>query len=112
MQKNGTFSSALALLTKAESNLEHASLAAFQAFETQYEQFSVAITDCMKSRQRAARWMMMHRAAFDGKSAYEIAAEGDFDMLWDTLSAITEMSDRERLEAGLACAGNQKAVKG
>ena len=60
---------------------------AFREFERQFTNIADALLERVGTRQKASRWMMVHRAIFDGRSAYEVALEGDIDHLWDVVAS-------------------------
>jgi hypothetical protein len=80
-----SFTHSMVRLAGAQENLETASLLAFREFERQFTNLASALLERMGTRQKASRWMMVHRAVFDGRSAYEVALEGDVDRLWDVI---------------------------
>ena len=82
-----SFTHSVVRLAGAQEKLETASLLAFREFERQFANVAGALLERFGTRQRASRWMMVHRAAFEGKSAYEVALEGDVDRLWDAIVA-------------------------
>lgn len=82
-----SFTQSVVRLAGAQEKLDAASLLAFREFERQYTNIADALLERMGTRQKASRWMMVHRAVFEGKSAYEVALEGDIEHLWDAVTA-------------------------
>ncbi len=80
---------ALDLLSQAQHHLEQATLSAFLEFESRHATFAQALIDWSRDRHKAARWMMIQRCAFQGKSGYELVIEGDTDTLWEYISALS-----------------------
>lgn len=60
-------------------------LAAFDALESRHVELAQTLLGNLRSRQRAAHWMCSNQRAFDGRSAYDVLADGDEDMVWDQL---------------------------
>jgi hypothetical protein len=82
-----SFTQSVVRLAGAQEKLETASLQAFREFERQFTNIADALLERMGTRQKASRWMMVHRTIFDGRSAYEVALEGDVDHLWDAVAS-------------------------
>ena len=59
---------------------------AFCTFESTQAGLASMLLQNVGDRHRAERWMSTQRRAFDGKSAYELLAEGDLDRVWDRVS--------------------------
>ena len=84
MQKRTVrFQEIAAEITEVNVLREQVVLKAFQALERQDAPLARILLQNIGDRQRAARWMCMHQRAFDGRSAYEVLAEGDVDSVWD-----------------------------
>ncbi|WP_266180355.1 DUF2384 domain-containing protein [Dyella humicola] len=49
------------------------------------------------TRDRAANWMCLRQRCLDGKSAYQLLAEGDVDRVWDLMTG-AESADSARAE--------------
>jgi hypothetical protein len=81
-----SFTQSVVRLAGVQEKLETASLQAFREFERQFTDIADALLERVGTRQKASRWMMVHRAVFDGRSAYEVALEGDIDHLWDAVA--------------------------
>ena len=62
---------------------EETLLRAFVTLEARQATLANLLLESVGTRQSAARWMSAQRRAFDGKSAYEVLAEGDLDRVWD-----------------------------
>ena len=60
---------------------------AFVTLEARQAPLACLLLESVGNRQSAARWMCAQRRAFDGKSAYELLADGDLDRVWDRVSA-------------------------
>ena len=58
---------------------------AFGALEIREGALAQTLLDNIGSRQRAAHWMCCRQRAFDGRSAYQVLADGDEDRVWDEI---------------------------
>jgi hypothetical protein len=76
---------AVALIANVQNELDSASLVAFMEFERKFAPIVEALSHWLGTRQKAARWMMVHRVAFDGRSAFELVLEGDIERLWKAM---------------------------
>lgn len=72
-------------LREIESSREEAIDRAFLVLETREPALASMLMENIGDRRRAAHWMCTHRRAFDGRSAYEMLADGDDDAVWDCL---------------------------
>jgi hypothetical protein len=77
-------------------------LAAFDAFEYRHGVMAQTLLDSVGNRQRAAHWMSANHRAFDGRSAYDILADGDEDLVWDQLPVAVQATAGRKHEAGMA----------
>jgi len=79
-------------------------LKAFAVLESQYAEIAHMLLQTFSNRQRAANWMSMHQRRFDGRSAYEVLAEGGEDWVWDEISRLGghEGAETIRLLEGVA----------
>jgi hypothetical protein len=96
MRAKVRLSNAVGNIALAQANLDQTSLAAFSELEAQSSSLAQALVCCMGDRQRAARWMTVHRLVFDGRSAYEMAADGDIEPIWDRLATLDEVYRTDR----------------
>jgi hypothetical protein len=60
-------------------------LDAFSTLECRYATLARTLVDNVGNRQRAAYWMCNHQRAFEGRSAYELLADGDEDRVWERM---------------------------
>lgn len=59
---------------------------AFDVLEAQDPALADLLLTSLGDRCRASRWMCMHQRVFQGKSAYEMLADGDIDGVWDRVT--------------------------
>lgn len=71
-------------------------LKAFETLEFRHPLLAQALLANIGSRQRAAYWMCTHQRALDGRSGYEVLADGDEDNLWDQISGVEKPGSMER----------------
>lgn len=90
-------------LTRVTSMREQLVLEAFGTLEFRHGALAQTLMESIGSRQRAAHWMCSHQRAFDGRSAYEVLADGDEDSVWDQIPGYRSRDAIERLaETGMA----------
>ncbi|MGC1550041.1 MAG: DUF2384 domain-containing protein [Rhodanobacter sp.] len=63
-------------------------LKAFALLELHHPSLARMLLQNFDNRRRAAHWMCMYQRIFNGKSAYDVLAEGDEDSVWDEISRI------------------------
>lgn len=73
-------------IREAEASREATITRAFEVLEKQYSLLACMLLQNIGDRQRAARWMCMPQRAFDGRTAYEVLAEGDVDSVWERVT--------------------------
>lgn len=56
---------------------------AFDVLERQDPTLADLLLTSLGDRGRASHWMCMHQRVFQGKSAYEMLADGDIDGVWE-----------------------------
>jgi hypothetical protein len=83
------------VLRDLDTAREEAIQCAFGVLEQQHATLARLAVHSTGNRQRAARWMCMHQRAFEGRSAYDLLAEGDIDAVWDRLSGEDEAPGAE-----------------
>lgn len=76
---------------------EQVVLKAFEALEFRHPLLAQALLANIGSRQRAAYWMCTHQRALDGRSGYEVLADGDEDSLWDQIPGVEKLASIERV---------------
>jgi hypothetical protein len=72
-------------LREIESSREETIDKAFLVLQMREPALASMLMENLGDRRRAAYWMCTHRRAFDGRSAYEVLANGDDDAVWDCL---------------------------
>lgn len=83
-------------VTSVPDQLVHA---ACDAFEYRHVVLAQTLVDSMGSWQR---WMCTDLRAFDGRSAYDILADGDEDLVWDQLPGGVQAQAGRMQKAGMA----------
>ncbi|MEO9229746.1 MAG: hypothetical protein ABI216_12495 [Devosia sp.] len=63
-------------------------LDAFAALECRHAVLAQTLLDSVGSRQRAAHWMCTNQRAFEGRSAYDVLADGNEESVWDRLPSV------------------------
>ncbi|WP_426687945.1 DUF2384 domain-containing protein [Rhodanobacter ginsengiterrae] len=58
---------------------------AFSTLECRHATLAQTLLDNVGNRQRAAYWMCTHQRAFEGRTAYEVLADGDEDQVWERI---------------------------
>lgn len=84
-----TPANSLAAVAEELRELERAREAAVQrgfgVLEEQHAAVAQLVLQFFGDRQRAVRWMCMHKRVFGGRSAYDLLADGDIDTICDHL---------------------------
>lgn len=71
---------------------------AFSTLECRHATLAQTLLDNVGNRQRAAYWMCTHQKAFEGRTAYEVLADGDEDQVWERIPGNPEGEPMNRLE--------------
>jgi hypothetical protein len=74
-------------IRRVTSLREQLVLEAFEALTYRHNVLAQTLIESVGSRHRAAHWMCTSRRAFDGRSAYDVLADGYEDIVWDQLTA-------------------------
>jgi hypothetical protein len=72
---------------------------AFAMLEQRHGTLAAMLVQSLGDRQRAVRWMCRHQHAFDGRSAYELLADGEEDAVWDEIALMSDAPTAARLNA-------------
>jgi hypothetical protein len=64
---------------------------AFGVFEKRYVTPAALLLQHFGDQKKAARWMCSHQKVFDGRTAYNVIAEGDDEMVWDEIQRMARM---------------------
>jgi hypothetical protein len=75
-------------LEQTENALEDATLDTFALFELRHAVIAQALMDWAGDRQKAARWMMVKRNAFKGRSGYDLVIDDDMETLLEHICAM------------------------
>lgn len=59
---------------------------AFETLESTHTLLAQMLLMHVGDRRRAALWMCSRQSTFDGRNAYDLIAEGDFETLWDEIN--------------------------
>jgi hypothetical protein len=75
---------------------------AFVELETRHAPLALMLLHTVGDRQKAVRWMYVHQRIFDGRTAYDVLADGDEDSVWEAISRMgrvhaTDMPDDVRI---------------
>lgn len=60
-------------------------LCAFSTLECRHTALAQTLVANIGNRQRAAYWMCTHQRAFEGRTAYEMLADGNEDQVWERI---------------------------
>ena len=75
-----------AAIDRATASREVAIASAFLILQEHKPLMAQALLGNLRDHRKAARWMCLHKRAFDGKNAYQVLAEGDDDLVWDEMT--------------------------
>ncbi|AIF48164.1 hypothetical protein HY57_13295 [Dyella japonica A8] len=82
----GIFDETVASLAAVESLRDKARMEAFDLLENEANTLANMVMQALGTRERAASWMCLRQRRLEGKSAYEVLAEGDVDRVWDLMT--------------------------
>ncbi|MGC1546978.1 MAG: hypothetical protein WA777_00460 [Rhodanobacter sp.] len=85
MSDGTIFCAAVGEIEKIKEQLELTALHAFSELENQYFPLATVLIEWAGDRRNAVRWMMVPRAIFCGRSAYQMTADGDADAILDRI---------------------------
>jgi len=91
MRKPMSFHGIAEDIRQAEALREGAIARGFAELERHDATLVRLLLENIGDRQRAARWMCMRQRAFDGRTAYDLLAEGDVDTVWDRVTGEREL---------------------
>ena len=72
---------------------------AFITLEQRHGTLAAMLVQSLGERQRAVRWMCRHQNAFDGRTAYELLADGEEDTVWDEIALLSDAPISARTNA-------------
>ncbi|MET3650348.1 antitoxin Xre/MbcA/ParS toxin-binding domain-containing protein [Dyella japonica] len=72
---------------------------AFIMLEQRHDTLAAMLVQSLGDRQRAVRWMCRHQNAFDGRTAYELLADGEADTVWDEIALLSDAPVSARINA-------------
>ena len=72
---------------------------AFSLLEQRHGTLATMLVQRLGDRQRAVRWMCRHHHAFDGRTAYELIADGEHDTVWDEITLMGDTPAAVRLSS-------------
>lgn len=72
---------------------------AFGLLEQRHATLATMLVQSLGDRQRAVRWMCRNQSAFDGRSAYELIADGEQDTVWDEIALMSDGPTAARLNS-------------
>jgi hypothetical protein len=91
------FSEVVREIARINSQRDQLVLDAFSTLECRYATLAQTLLDNLGNRQRAAYWMCTHQRAFEGRTAYEVLADGDEDQVWERIPGNPDGEPRDRL---------------
>ena len=80
---------AFGAIERATAAQEAAIASAFNVLVTYRPLVAQVLTAYTGDSRKAARWMSLHHRAFNGRSAYEVLAEGDDDSVWEEMERLS-----------------------
>jgi hypothetical protein len=72
---------------------------AFIMLEQRHSTLAAMLVQSLGERQRAVRWMCRHQSAFDGRTAYELLADGEEDTVWDEIALLSDAPVAARINS-------------
>lgn len=72
---------------------------AFVMLEQRHATLATMLVQSLGDRHRAVRWMCRHQQAFDGRSAYELIADGEDDTVWDEIALMSDAPVAARINS-------------
>jgi hypothetical protein len=72
---------------------------AFSVLEQRHATLAAMLVQSLGDRQRAVRWMCRHQQAFDGRTAYELLADGEQDAVWDEIALLSDAPVSTRMQS-------------
>ena len=85
-------------IARINSQRDQIVLDAFSTLECRHATLAQTLLDNVGNRQRAAYWMCTHQKAFEGRTAYEVLADGDEDQVWERIPGNPEGEPMNRFE--------------
>lgn len=85
-------------IARINSERDKIVLDAFSTLECRHANLAQTLLYNVGNRQRAAYWMCTHQRAFEGRTAYEVLADGDEDQVWERIPGSPGGESMDRLD--------------
>ena len=85
-----SFSEVTREIERVNAKRDQVVLKAFSTLQYRHATLACTLVDNVGNRQRAAYWMCTRQRAFEGRTAYELLADGEEDKVWERMPGSPE----------------------
>jgi len=85
-----SFSEVIREIERVNAERDQVVLKAFSTLEDRHATLASTLVDNIGNRHRAAYWMGTRQRPFEGRTAYELLADGEKDRVWERMPGSPE----------------------